>query len=398
MTEKTEYAVLQFVEQNGYCHMVHAVIQGHSVMEYAKEEVKLDKSKVSGLLISLVRQLEQFYKCEEQEAYGFVNPYAIIVTEDGEVRLLDTEAQENRELLVKMQKKKVRVLFISPEYVLSQRKRREDDLYGFGKSVQFVVDKCCGQKAFSWREEKLFQKLYARCRTGGKASIDEWKSMGKILQKLDRKESGYFPLKAGTVFLLCLTMLVLGLFMGKVLFEDVESVSAKEALVEKQNQENAQMQERLQALEDDLKVSEEKLRLSEQYGEMLELVGKDSLNEEECKKLEADLEELSAAQKEKMMSEEGRMWAAAVYEKLERYDAAIVEYEEIRRTVEDLQKRKEIYLKLLNLYERMDLPEKVTQMWTEAMAEMPELAEDEAFAAYKPEETEKTIETEETGG
>lgn len=283
MTERTEYAVLQFVEQSGYCHIVHDTVKGHSVMDYAKEEVKLDRKKISRLLNSLAEQLEQFYKCEEQEAYGFVNPYALIVTEDGAVRLLDTEAEENRELVMKMRKKKVRVLFISPEYVLSQRKRREDDLYGFGKSVQFVLDKCCSPATFSRREDKLFKKLYAKCKSGSQASLEEWKNIGKVLQKLEQKESGRPAFGAGRVFLLSLAMLVVGLYLGKVLFVKAESSSAEQA-------ELAEMKEALQKSEEALKESEKELRLSQQYAQMWERIGKELMDEEETESGETEAE------------------------------------------------------------------------------------------------------------
>lgn len=274
MTEKREYAVLRFVEQSGYCYMVHDLVQGHSIMEYAKEEVKLEKNAVSRILNSLTEQMEQFYKCEEQEAYGFVNPYALIVTEEGEVRLLDTEAEENRELLMKMRKKKVRVLFVSPEYVLSQKKRREDDLYGFGKSVQFVMDKCCARAAVSWREEKVLQKLYARCKSGGKASLAEWKSMRHLLQKLEKKEPVRPFLRAGSVVLLALAMLVTGVCLGKELFVNEKERSSEEAILD-------ELKEELQKSEAALKETEDELRLSQQYAQMWERIGKDLMNGDE---------------------------------------------------------------------------------------------------------------------
>ena len=160
LTEKREYAVLQFVEQNHFCHMLHDSIPGSTLMEYAKEQVMLEKERAFRLAQSLAYQLEMYYKCEEQQAYGYVNPYAVVVNEDGEARLLDIWAEENKEQIVKMQKKKVRILFISPEFVLSQRKRQEDDWFGYGKTVQFLMDKCCKNTELSYGEKKILKKIY----------------------------------------------------------------------------------------------------------------------------------------------------------------------------------------------------------------------------------------------
>ena len=60
MAERTEYAVLRFVTQNNYCHIVHDYAQGYTIMEYVKENVILDKTKVFVLIKELARQLEQF--------------------------------------------------------------------------------------------------------------------------------------------------------------------------------------------------------------------------------------------------------------------------------------------------------------------------------------------------
>lgn len=61
---------------------------------------------------SFQKQLEQYYRCgNEDAAYGYVNPYAVIITGDGMLCLLDINEPENEELLKQMKKKKLRMPF-----------------------------------------------------------------------------------------------------------------------------------------------------------------------------------------------------------------------------------------------------------------------------------------------
>lgn len=366
MTEKSEYAVLQYVEQGQYCQVIHTSVQGHSVMEYAKGNQKLKKEAIIKLIFSLNLQLEKYYKCEEQNAYGFVNPYALIVMDNSEIRLLDMEAEENREWMIKMQKKKVRQLFVHPEYVLSQKKRREDDFYGFGKIVQFLFETCCEEKKLRLREQILLRKIYNSCEKGKKGSHEEWKILQKYLQKLKGKMEEKKEWRRGIC--LGIGIMVLCAAMGNILFHV--------------NHDREQMYARIQQLEEELHISEEALELELQYVEFLELLQYPVLDESESAKLEIDLKEVLVKKKEKMECATGRLNMASAYEKMGRYEAALVEYEELKSIFTEPEEQKVIYLKLLTLYEQMDMMDMVQMTYAEVVEKLPECIEDNRFNVF----------------
>ena len=195
MVECTEYAVFRFLDQNGYCHMINDYVKGSSVMQYVKEDVKVSRQQIFKWLAQLAHQLEQYYRCEEEKAYGYVNPYAVIVTEGNTVLLLDTQETENNELLKRMQKKKVRMLFVRREYALSQRTERADDWYGFGKTMEFLLAKCCGEGRAGRREEKILRRIDRKCQKGEHAGVKDWIGLQKDLRliaeaKKPEKEPG----------------------------------------------------------------------------------------------------------------------------------------------------------------------------------------------------------------
>ena len=190
MAERTEYAVLRFLDQNGYCHVVNDFVKGSSFMQYVKAEAVITKRMFFFWMTELAYQMEQYYKCEEGRAYGYVNPYAVIVTEEQEILLLDTADQGNEEIVQRMQKKKVRALFVRREYVLSQKMRTEDDWYGFGKLIQFMTDRCCISERMTVKEERAVRRIAEKCISGKYEGVRGWREVKKELRRLKNMEEG----------------------------------------------------------------------------------------------------------------------------------------------------------------------------------------------------------------
>ena len=181
MEERKEYAVLRFVDQNGWSYMVNDCVKGCSLMEYIKQGIQVEKETVFGWMGQLARQLEQYYRCgNEDVAYGYVNPYAVIITGEGTLCLLDINEPENEELLRQMKKKKIRMLFVRKERVLSQKTERSDDLYGLAKTMEFAVEKCLNPKAFTRKEDRVFKRITGKCYGSGK-------NAGKVLKSIQKE-------------------------------------------------------------------------------------------------------------------------------------------------------------------------------------------------------------------
>lgn len=188
MEERRDYAVLRFVDQNGWSYMVNDCVNGCSLMEYVKRGIQVGKGTVFDWIGQLTKQLEQYYRCgNEEAAYGYVNPYAVIVSEDGRISLLDINEPENEELLRQMKKKKIRMLFVRKERVLSQKTERSDDLYGLAKTMEFVAEKCLGPRTFTRKEERVWKRMLGKCYGSGKNPIKVLKNMQKEIGLLEEE-------------------------------------------------------------------------------------------------------------------------------------------------------------------------------------------------------------------
>lgn len=184
MAERTGYTVFRFVDQSGYCHMVSDYVEGRTMMQYVKEARTVRKQQFFRWCVELLQQLERYYKWEDQKAYGNMNPYAVIVTSEGIVRLLDVDDSDNQDLVERMQKKNVRALFVRWEHVRSRKVSREDDSYGLGKTLQFMKEKCRIEGEFTRREERSIQKVIGRCLEGRAAEIKGLKELRREFNTL----------------------------------------------------------------------------------------------------------------------------------------------------------------------------------------------------------------------
>mgnify|MGYP006938602359 CR=1 FL=1 len=101
--------------------------------------------------------------------------------------LLDINEPGNEELLKQMKKKKLRMLFVRKERVLSQKTERSDDLYGLAKIMEFTAEKCLDPKAFTRKEERVWKRMLGKCYSSGKNAIKVLKNMQKEIGFLERE-------------------------------------------------------------------------------------------------------------------------------------------------------------------------------------------------------------------
>lgn len=184
MTERTEYAVLRFVDKNGYCHMINDYVKGAVLTQYLKAHPQTEKTIFWGWLEKMSALAVQYYKWKEGECYGYFNPYAMILTEEEGLVFLDTKDEENEELIGFMQKKSVRALFMRPERVLSLKMTFDDDMYGLGKTIQFLAAKCTTVPGFTRKEEKCLRRVVGKCLDKRVKGLKDLKEVHRELKAL----------------------------------------------------------------------------------------------------------------------------------------------------------------------------------------------------------------------
>ena len=95
------------------------------------------------MLINWFRELavsvDQYHRSHGRQNYRYLNPCSVIVSEDGRLFLLDTEAPDNEPVMKRMQKRAVRSHFVKPVYEIGIGRNNEADLFAYGKTIQFIL-------------------------------------------------------------------------------------------------------------------------------------------------------------------------------------------------------------------------------------------------------------------
>ena len=213
MIERKEYAIVRFFEQGGRCYKIDDVENASNLLQFTKEEESIEKKQFFLWFASLLEQLEYYHKSTRQ-GYGYVNPYAVIINNEGKAVLLDLEAKENSELLKRMQKKNFRSLFVRDGNDIEQIPNPEDDVYGFGKLMLFMIEKGKFEKGFSKLERIKLKRIIEQC-TCKKGNVKViLKNIRKELNKMSRGSAarrtwGVKMFVAGTVIIVGVIVVML---------------------------------------------------------------------------------------------------------------------------------------------------------------------------------------------
>ncbi len=190
MAVKEEYDVLRLIEHNQVCYISSEYIRGAPLPRWIKYHPGMKKEELFRMISDIAKQLWQIHRCRGNPCYRYVNPYSIIVSEDGRAGFLDVNAESNGEQLRLMQRRTVREHFLPPEEPYYQKASIELDIYGLGKTLQYILSEVETDPPLSRAEEAKFQKIISRCLDGhSKKSYQNVSEIQKMIPKYKQPEN-----------------------------------------------------------------------------------------------------------------------------------------------------------------------------------------------------------------
>jgi len=157
------YDVLKFIEHGGRCRPAMDYIQGELLIYRLKRCKEMEKALLFEWMRELLCQLEHFHKCFSNQGYRYVNPYSVLVTAEGKLLLLDLKAESNEFVLRNMQKRAMREHFVKPIVHIRENTRISLDLYGYAKTIQFILANVHVEPSLTSREENRLEKIIDKC-------------------------------------------------------------------------------------------------------------------------------------------------------------------------------------------------------------------------------------------
>lgn len=163
MEEKRNYEILKFVMHGDKCYMSTDIMKGKPLIVWLKYHAHITKEQFYEWARQIIADLDHFHRCRGNPCYQYVNPYSVIVGEDRKVYLLDLASKEQEDMMHLMQRRYVRENFLSPENQYYQKSEEKEDIYGFGKMIQYVLSSVELEPELKFLESVRIQKIITRC-------------------------------------------------------------------------------------------------------------------------------------------------------------------------------------------------------------------------------------------
>lgn len=163
MEEKRNYEILKFVMHGDKCYMSTDIVKGKPLIVWLKYHAHITKEQFYEWARQIIADLDHFHRCRGNPCYQYVNPYSVIVGEDRKVYLLDLASKEQEDMMYLMQRRYVRENFLSPENQYYQKSEEKEDIYGFGKMIQYVLSSVELEPELKFLESVRIQKIITRC-------------------------------------------------------------------------------------------------------------------------------------------------------------------------------------------------------------------------------------------
>ena len=163
MEEKRNYEILKFVMHGDKCYMSTDIVKGKPLIVWLKYHAHITKEQFYEWARQIIADLDHFHRCRGNPCYQYVNPYSVIVGEDRKVYLLDLASKEQEDMMHLMQRRYVRENFLSPENQYYQKSEEKEDIYGFGKTIQYVLSSVELEPELKFLERVRIQKIITRC-------------------------------------------------------------------------------------------------------------------------------------------------------------------------------------------------------------------------------------------
>lgn len=164
MGKKEGFDVLRLIEHGNICYISSEYLPGKQLIYWLKEGKTLKKDNLYQWVRDMVKQLMRIYRCQGSQGYGYINPYCVLISEDCSLYYLDMETKSNEEVLEQIRQDPViRHYFVPAGAIDCRQKDLTEELYGMGKTLQYILSVAYIRPELSKREARKLRKFISRC-------------------------------------------------------------------------------------------------------------------------------------------------------------------------------------------------------------------------------------------
>lgn len=138
-------------------------VNGELLIYRVKDNPQIEKEILFDWMRQLLDQLQKYHQCHKNQNYRYLNPYSVLIARDGKLLLLDLEAESNEFVLRNLQKRAMRTHFVKPIVHISESSGDALDLYGYGKTMQFILANTKVEPSLTRNQENKLEKIINKC-------------------------------------------------------------------------------------------------------------------------------------------------------------------------------------------------------------------------------------------
>lgn len=217
MVTTENYEVIKFVEHGGRCRIIMDCASGQLLIHRLKDSSGITKEQIFKWFKMLVDELERYHRCKNNQCYRYLNPYSVLVTEEEKILLLDLSAESNSFVIKNMQMPAMRKHFVRPVIQIKENTPPALDLYGLGKTIQFVLAHTESYISLTKREEYLLSAIIEKCLgENPKRKYENLKQVQKELPRINQKREKKQQ-KQTILIILVIFLLLVGICAGRTI-------------------------------------------------------------------------------------------------------------------------------------------------------------------------------------
>ena len=190
------YEVLRFIEHGTQCRQSMDCVEGTILIYYLRDHPMVEKRILFEWFRQIGTSLDQFHRCRKGQCYRYLNPYSVVVTGEGVLLLMNLEAPENEFVMKKMQQRAVRAHFLRPAAARRAGQMRAADLFGFGRTMQFML--ACTEvvpgltywekvPGLTYWEKAKLARVISRCTESGRRQYEEIRQAVRELPEVRKR-------------------------------------------------------------------------------------------------------------------------------------------------------------------------------------------------------------------
>ena len=202
------YEVVRLIKENMNCHIIADNVKGETLGGYVMQNPHAKKDELLGWMTQLARELERFSLAKGLSGYQYLTPFCVVLKQDNTLALLNLKAKENQTRLDHLFASEEMKRFLPENNVYN-------DIYSFGKTIQFLLAKTELEPKLTRKEERRLQEIISTCLDiDSKYSYRNFEEIIVDISRVTRKSNlmkkiilGLFVLILGVVAIIKIVMM-----------------------------------------------------------------------------------------------------------------------------------------------------------------------------------------------